>query len=183
MRIIAGSARSLPLRAPEGMDTRPTSDQIKETLFNMLQYDIPGCYFLDLFAGSGQMGLESLSRGGEYAVFVENNRKAAKCIEENINFTKFDKVSRLVVSDVVTALYTLEGKYKFDIVFMDPPYNKELEKAALEYLSTSSLLKADSIIIVEASAETSFDYVEELGFEITKYKKYKTNAHVFLRKK
>ena len=129
------------------------------------------------------MGLESLSRGGEYAVFVENNRKAAKCIEENINFTKFDKVSRLVVSDVVTALYTLEGKYKFDIVFMDPPYNKELEKAALEYLSTSSLLKEDSIIIVEASAETSFDYVEELGFEITKYKKYKTNAHVFLRKK
>ena len=183
MRIIAGSARSLPLRTPEGLDTRPTSDQIKETLFNMLQYDIPGCYFLDLFAGSGQMGLESLSRGGEYAVFVENNRKAAKCIEENIKFTKFDKVSRLVVSDVVTALYTLEGKYKFDIVFMDPPYNKELEKGALEYLSTSSLLKEDSIIIVEASTETSFDYVEEMGFEITKYKKYKTNVHVFLRKK
>ena len=183
MRIIAGSARSLPLRAPEGFDTRPTSDQIKETLFNMLQYDIPGCYFLDLFAGSGQMGLESLSRGGEYAVFVENNRKAAKCIEENIKFTKFDKVSRLVVSDVVTALYTLEGKYKFDIVFMDPPYNKELEKGALEYLSTSSLLKEDSIIIVEASTETNFDYVEAMGFEITKYKKYKTNVHVFLRKK
>ena len=183
MRIIAGSARSLPLRTPEGLDTRPTSDQIKETLFNMLQYDIPGCYFLDLFAGSGQMGLESLSRGGEYAVFVENNRKAAKCIEENIKFTKFDKVSRLVVSDVVTALYTLEGKYKFDIVFMDPPYNKELEKGALEYLSTSSLLKEDSIIIVEASTETNFDYVEEMGFEITKYKKYKTNVHVFLRKK
>ena len=183
MRIIAGSVRSLPLRAPEGMDTRPTSDQIKETLFNMIQYDIPGCYFLDLFAGSGQMGLESLSRGGEYSVFVENNRKAAKCIEENIKFTKFDKASRLVVSDVVTALYTLEGKYKFDIVFMDPPYNKELEKGALEYLSTSSLLKEDSIIIVEASAETSFDYVEEMGFEITKYKKYKTNVHVFLKRK
>ena len=183
MRIIAGSARSLPLRAPEGLDTRPSSDKFKETLFNMLQYEIPGCYFLDLFAGSGQMGLESLSRGGEYAVFVENNRKAAKCIEENIKFTKFDKVSRLVVSDVVTALYTLEGKYKFDIVFMDPPYNKELEKGALEYLSTSSLLKEDSIIIVEASTETNFDYVEEMGFEIIKYKKYKTNVHVFLRKK
>ena len=183
MRIIAGTARSLPLRAPEGLDTRPTSDQIKETLFNMLQYDMPGCYFLDLFAGSGQMGLESLSRGGEYAVFVENNRKAAKCIEENINFTKFDKNARLLVSDAVSALYTLEGKYKFDIVFMDPPYNKELEKGVLEYLSTSSLLKQDSIIIVEASVETSFDYVEELGYEITKYKKYKTNAHVFLKRK
>ena len=183
MRIIAGSARSLPLRAPEGMDTRPTSDQIKETLFNMLQYDIPGSYFLDLFAGSGQIGLESLSRGGEYSVFVENNRKAAKCIEENIKFTKFDKNAHLLVSDVVSALYTLEGKYKFDIVFMDPPYNKELEKEVLKYLATSSLLKEDSKIVVEASTETDFDYVEELGFEITKYKKYKTNVHVFLRRK
>lgn len=183
MRIIAGTARSLPIRAPEGLDTRPTSDQIKETLFNMLQYDMPGCYFLDLFAGSGQMGLECLSRGGEYAVFIENNRKVAKCIEENIAFTKFDKNARLLVSDAVSALYTLEGKYKFDIVFMDPPYNKDLEKGVLEYLSTSSLLKPDSIIIVEASTETSFDYVEEMGFEITKYKKYKTNVHVFLKRK
>ncbi len=183
MRIIAGSARSLPLRAPEGMDTRPTSDQIKETLFNMLQGDVAGCYFLDLFAGSGQMGLESLSRGGEYSVFVENNRKAAKCIEENIAFTKFEKVSKLLTSDAVSALYTLEGKYKFDIIFMDPPYNKELEKGVLEYLSTSSLLKPDTKIIVEASTETNFDYLEDLGFEITKYKKYKTNVHVFLKKK
>lgn len=183
MRIIAGTARSLPLRCPEGFDTRPTSDQIKETLFNMLQQDVSGCYFLDLFAGSGQIGLESLSRGGEYSVFVENNRKAAKCIEENIQFTKFDKNARLIVSDVVSALYTLEGKYKFDIIFMDPPYNKELEKEVLNYLSTSSLLKPDTKIIVEASVETKFDYVEELGFEIIKYKKYKSNVHVFLSRK
>ena len=88
-----------------------------------------------------------------------------------------------MVSDAVSALYTLEGKYKFDIVFMDPPYNKELEKDVLNYLSTSSMLKEDTIIVVEASAETNFDYVEELGFEITKYKKYKSNAHVFLRRK
>lgn len=183
MRIIAGTARSLPLRAPEGLDTRPTSDQIKETLFNMLQSDIPGAYFLDLFAGSGQMGLEALSRGGEYAVFVENNRKAAKCIEENIAFTKFDKNARLIMSDAVSALYNLEGKYKFDVIFMDPPYNKDLEKEVLQFLSTSSMLKPDTKIVVEASAETSFDYVEELGFEIVKYKKYKSNAHVFLQKK
>lgn len=182
MRIIAGSARSLPLKAPEGLDTRPTSDQIKETLFNMLQYDIPGCYFLDLFAGSGQMGLESLSRGGEYSVFVDNNRKAAKCIEDNIHFTKFDTQARLISSDVISALYTIEGKYKFDIIFMDPPYNKEMEKEVLSYLKTSSLLKPDTIIIVEASTETNFDYVEELGFEISKYKKYRTNAHVFLKR-
>ena len=183
MRIIAGTARSLPLRAPEGLDTRPTSDQIKETLFNMLQADVEGSYFLDLFAGSGQMGLEALSRGGNYAVFVENNRKAAKCIEDNIQFTKFGDKARLVVSDVVSALYTLEGKYKFDIIFMDPPYNKELEKEALQFLSTSSMVKPDTKIIVEASVETAFDYVEEFGFEIIKYKKYKTNVHVFLKKK
>lgn len=183
MRIIAGTARSLPLRSPEGLETRPTSDQIKETLFNMLQSDVTGAYFLDLFAGSGQMGLESLSRGGEYSVFIENNRKAAKCIEDNIKFTKFDSNARLIVSDVVSALYTIEGKYKFDIIFMDPPYNKELEKDVLQFLSTSSMLKPDTKIIVEASVETNFDYVEEMGFEITKYKKYKTNAHIFLRKK
>ena len=93
MRIIAGTARSLPLKTIEGMNTRPTSDKIKETLFNMLQIDVPGCYFLDLFAGSGQIGLEALSRGAAYSVFIENNRKAAKCIEDNIIFTKFDKVS------------------------------------------------------------------------------------------
>lgn len=183
MRIIAGSARSLPLLAPEGLETRPTSDQIKETLFNMLQGKISDCYFLDLFAGSGQMGLESLSRGGAYSVFVENNRKAAKCIEKNITFTKFEKNAKLVVNDVLTALRMMEGTYRFDIIFMDPPYNKELEKAVLEYLTDSSLLKEDTTIIVESSLETAFDYAEELGFEIVKYKKYKSNAHVFLRKK
>ena len=79
MRIIAGTARSLPLKTIEGLETRPTTDKIKETLFNMLQNDVPGCYFLDLFAGSGQIGLEAISRGALYAVFIENNRKAAKC--------------------------------------------------------------------------------------------------------
>ena len=114
MRIIAGTARSLPLKTVAGMDTRPTTDRIKETLFNMLQEEIPGSYFLDLFAGSGQIGLEALSRGASYAVFIENNRKAAKCIEDNISFTKFDKESQLLVSDVFSGLYTLEGKYTFD---------------------------------------------------------------------
>ena len=98
MRIIAGSARSLPLKAVDGMDTRPTTDKTKETLFNVLQFDVPGCYFLDLFAGSGQIGLEALSRGAEYAVFVENGKKACACIEENVRFTKFDKTSMLLKS-------------------------------------------------------------------------------------
>ena len=98
MRIIAGTARSLPLKTIEGMDTRPTTDRIKETLFNMLQNDVPGSYFLDLFAGSGQIGLEAVSRGARYAVFVENNKKACACIEDNIHFTKFDRETKFLPS-------------------------------------------------------------------------------------
>ena len=171
MRIIAGTARSLPLKTIEGKDTRPTTDKTKETLFNVMQFDVPGAYFLDLFAGSGQIGLEALSRGAAYAVFVEN-----------IHFTKFDKVSRLMMTDAVTAVRTLEGKYKFDIVFMDPPYNKELEKEVLITLSDSDILKDDTLIVVEASNDTDFDYLTELGYEIVKEKIYKTNKHVFIKR-
>ena len=182
MRIIAGIARSLPLKTIEGKDTRPTTDKTKETLFNVMQFDVPGAYFLDLFAGSGQIGLEALSRGAAYAVFVENSRKAASCIEDNIRFTKFDKVSKLMMTDAVTAVRTLEGKYKFDIVFMDPPYNKELEKEVLIALSDSDILKDDTLIVVEASNDTDFDYLTELGYEIVKEKIYKTNKHVFIKR-
>ena len=110
------------------MDTRPTTDRIKETLFNMLQNDVPGCYFLDLFAGSGQIGLEAVSRGARYAAFVENNKKACTCIEDNIHFTKFDRETKLLQSDVISAIRSMEGKYKFDVIFMDPPYKHEYEK-------------------------------------------------------
>ena len=90
MRVIAGTRRSLPLKSLEGDTTRPTADRYKETLFNVLQTDIPGCRFLDLFAGSGAIGIEALSRGARHAVFVENNRKAMAVIKENIHFTKFE---------------------------------------------------------------------------------------------
>lgn len=182
MRIIAGTARSLPLKTPDGLETRPTSDQIKETLFNMLQNDVPGSYFLDLFAGSGQIGLEAVSRGALYSVFVENGRKAIKCIEDNITFTKFGDKTKLVSSDVISAIHTLDGKYKFDIIFMDPPYNKEIEKETLIALSNSNLFKEDAMVIVEASCETDFNYVQDLGYEIIKVKKYKSNMHVFLKR-
>ena len=168
MRIIAGTARSLPLKTIEGMNTRPTSDKIKETLFNMLQIDVPGCYFLDLFAGSGQIGLEALSRGAAYSVFIENNRKAAKCI---------------LTTDVISGLHNLEGKYTFDIIFMDPPYRQGLEEDVLRFLSKSDILKPDTKIIVEASLDTDFSYLDELGFNVLKFKKYKTNMHVFIQKR
>lgn len=182
VRIIAGTARSLPLKTVEGMDTRPTTDKIKETLFNVLQAEVPGAYFLDLFAGSGQIGLEALSRGAAYCVFIENNRKAGKCIEDNIAFTKFDKESRLLVSDVISGLHTLEGRYTFDLIFLDPPYRKGLEEDVLRFLSRSGIMKPDTKIIVEAALDTDFDYLEELGFCIVKEKRYKTNKHVFITK-
>ena len=169
MRIIAGTARSLPLKTIEGMDTRPTTDRIKETLFNMLQNDVPGCYFLDLFAG-------------RYAVFVENNKKACACIEDNIHFTKFDRETKLLQSDVISAIRSMEGKYRFDVIFMDPPYRHEYEKEVLECLKDSSILKEDTLIVVEASLDTSFDYLNELGFTLKKLKTYKTNVHAFITK-
>ena len=113
MRIIAGTARSLPLKALDGKDTRPTTDRIKETLFNILQSGISGCRFLDLFAGSGQIGLEALSRGAEYAVFVENSKKACAVIEDNIRFTKFGDKSRLLAMDALCAVRSLEGTGAF----------------------------------------------------------------------
>lgn len=182
MRIIAGSKRSLPLKTLEGTDTRPTTDRIKETLFNVIQNEVPNAYFLDLFAGSGQIGLEAVSRGARYAVFVENNKKAAACIEENIRFTKSEKETQLVVMDVIPALRSLEGKYRFDVIFLDPPYQKFLEKEVLTYLKDSSLLKEDALIIAEAALGTDFSYAKELGFTIVKEKKYKTNVHIFLKK-
>lgn len=182
MRIIAGSARSLSLKTVGGMDTRPTTDKIKETLFNILQGDIPGCSFLDLFAGSGQIGLEALSRGAKSAVFVENNRRAAACIADNIRFTKFDAQAKLMQMDVLSALRRMEGQEQFDVVFMDPPYGRQFEQQVLEYLSGSSLLKEDSLIIVEASLDTEFGYLGEYGFELVKCKAYRNNAHIFVRR-
>lgn len=183
MRIIAGTARSLPLKTVPGMETRPTTDRIKETLFNIIQDEVPGCYFLDLFAGSGQMGLEAVSRGARYAVFVDSGKKPAACIQENIRFTKFEKETKLYPSDVMSAMRSMEGKYQFDIIFMDPPYKQEIEKEVLRYLSGSSLLKENTVIIVEASLETEFDYLEEYGLELLRLKTYKTNEHAFIRKK
>lgn len=180
MRVIAGSARRVQLKTLDGIDTRPTTDRIKETLFNMLAPYLFDCRFLDLFAGSGGIGIEAISRGAREAVFVENNSKAMACIKSNLKNTKLEHKAMTISSDVMTALYRLEGEKKFDYIFMDPPYNQLLEKFVLEYLAGSSLLAEGAEIIVEASKDTNFDYLKELGFELIKEKVYKTNKHVFI---
>lgn len=180
MRVIAGKARSMPLKTVEGMDTRPTTDRIKETLFNMCQPYLADSRFLDLFAGSGGIGIEALSRGASASVFVEQNKKAAQCIQENLTFTKLHSQGRVIVSDVLAALPLLEREEPFDFIFMDPPYRKGLEEQVLEYLSRSHLIKSDTWIIVETALGESMDYLEEMGFSILKTKTYKTNQHVFI---
>lgn len=182
MRVIAGEARSLPLKTVRSLDVRPTADKIKETLFNILMPYINGCRFLDLFAGSGAIGIEAVSRGAREAVFVEMSRPALACIEENLAFTKFTDRSRLIKSDVFAALKRLEGTEPFDVIFMDPPYGEELEKAVLRYLRDSSLADDETLIVVEADRRTDFSYLEAWGYEVVRDKLYKTNRHIFVRK-
>ena len=183
MRVIAGTARRLALKTVPGMETRPTTDRIKETLFNILQPYIPDSTFLDLFSGSGGIGIEALSRGAEHATFVEKNPKACACIRENLAFTKLAEHGKLLNMDVLPALRSMEGQAAFDCIFMDPPYNNELERQVLEYLQDSSLADEDTLIIVEADLHTDFSYVEEFGYELSRSKEYKTNKHIFLHKR
>ncbi len=182
MRVIAGSARRLNLKTVPGRDIRPTTDRIKETLFNMIQNDVPGCLFLDIFSGSGAIGIEALSRGAGQAYFVENNNTAVACIRENLRFTKLEDSGIVMECSAVTAISRLESKnICFDIIFMDPPYEMNLEAEVLDRLRDSSLAGENTLIIVEASLDTSFGYLEDYGFEILKTKEYKTNKHIFLR--
>ena len=136
MRVIAGKARRLPLVAPEGRDTRPTTDRIKETLFNILQDDVPGSYFLDLFSGSGGIGIEALSRGAREAVFVEFGKEALACIRANLNKTKLMDQAMVLPVEVTYGISKLAkmGK-KFDIIYADPPYQKGCEPKILDLLA------------------------------------------------
>ncbi len=180
MRVIAGKCRSLNLKSVPGMNTRPTQDRTKETLFNVLQPYIADSRMLDLFSGSGAIGIEALSRGAEHCVFVEKDRQALSCIRENLRFTKLEADAEVLGMDVMAALNILENGEAFDCIFMDPPYNHGLERAVLERLAGSHLMNEDAVIVVEASLQTDFSYLEELGFYIRKEKKYKTNMHLFL---
>ena len=122
MRVITGSARGRKLKTLEGMDTRPTSDRVKEAVFSAIQFDLPGSVFLDLFAGSGQMGIEALSRGAKQAVFNDLNPKAAQIVRDNLLATGFSRQARVLRTD----------KTLFDLAYLDPPYRSDLLLAALE---------------------------------------------------
>ncbi len=179
MRVIAGKAKGMPLRTLPGLETRPTTDRIKETLFNICQPYLADCRFLDLFAGSGAIGIEALSRGAALGVFVEQNREAAAIIRENLRFTKLEDQARLLTTDVLSGLRSLEGEEPFDFIFMDPPYGKGLEGQAFAFLSHSGLIKEDTWVILEAALREPLEEIQKYGFSVKKIKKYKTNQHVF----
>ncbi len=181
MRVIAGKARSLPLKTVPGQDTRPTTDRIKETLFNMLQSYLPCGVFIDLCSGSGSIGIEAISRGARKAYFVENGKEAAKCIADNLHFTKFEGQATLLKQDVVSALSSIHEKCA-DVIFMDPPYQAGLEEPVISALSHMPYVTEDTLIIIEADLKKDFSFAEELGFSVMREKCYKTNKHVFLTK-
>lgn len=182
MRVIAGTARRLKLITPDGNDTRPTQDRIKETLFNMIQLDVPGAVFIDLFSGSGGIGIEALSRGAKKAYFIENGANAYKCILTNLKTTHFEDVSTVLKQDVVIGLRNIHEE-EADIIFIDPPYHEDLYQRTLMQLGAMNYVTANTMIIIESPIEMDFSFVEELGFEVRREKEYKTNKHVFIYRK
>ncbi|MCD7833035.1 MAG: 16S rRNA (guanine(966)-N(2))-methyltransferase RsmD [Lachnospiraceae bacterium] len=182
MRVIAGKARRIPLKTIAGDGTRPTTDRIKETLFNILQNDLYEIRFLDLFAGSGGIGIEALSRGAAFACFVDQNRAAADCIRENLRFTRLIDQAEVLNCEVRAALERLNGQPPFQIIFMDPPYGKGLEDLVLMNITRNrpTFVDAHTLFIVEMAMETDETHLADYGYEILRVKYYKTNKHIFL---
>ena len=181
MRIITGRARGIKLETLTGENTRPTSERAKEAIFSMLQFDIVGREVLDLYAGSGQMGLEAVSRGAASATLVEKSRDAAAIITKNIEKTKLADSCRLVPSDVSDFIRAFKGRKKFDIVFIDPPYALRAVAPTLKSLLDADMLKETSIVVCESEEADVFEKMPEMRerFEVIKNAKYGV-AHVTL---
>ena len=151
MRVITGSVRGMRLQTLEGLDTRPTSEKVKEAVFSMLQFELEGRRFLDLYAGSGQMGIEALSRGAITATFVENSTAAAAVIKNNLKRTGFDIQSMVRVMPVDE--YLRRGKDRYEVIWMDPPYRGGLLESTLNRLSEIDILSEGGIIVCERPAD------------------------------
>lgn len=147
MRVITGKARGIVLKTPEGMATRPTADRVKEALFNIIQFEIPASRVLDLFGGTGQLGIEALSRDAKYAVFVDEREDACRLIRENLKRTKLEQYARVIRSDYMAYLKTC--KEKFDIILLDPPYAEVFLENSLKMITEIDILQSDGIIVAE----------------------------------
>lgn len=150
LRIIAGKAKGRRLKVPRGWEGRPTSDRVKEALFNILGPLVLNASFLDLFAGTGNVGIEALSRGASRAVFVENNRQAVKAIQENLQKAGFYGQAEVLAVDVLAAVKQLKEQ-NFEIIFLDPPYSQGLEVLVLQALVNCGLVKKGNLVVVESN--------------------------------
>ena len=156
MRVITGKARGVVLKTPEGLDTRPTTDRVKEALFSVIQFDIPGMPVLDLFGGTGQLGIEALSRGAKSAVFVDAGDAACKLIRENLCRTKLEGQARIVRSDYLQYLKSCHES--FGIIFLDPPYAEVFLENALKCITEIDILQTGGIIVTERPVGKELPY-------------------------
>lgn len=179
MRVITGKARGVILKTPDGMQTRPTSDRVKEALFSILQFELPGMAVLDLFGGTGQLGIEALSRGAARAVFVDAGEAACKIIKENLHRTKLESQAKVVRSDYLTYLKTTNEH--FDLILLDPPYAEVFLENSLNCISEIDILQTDGIIVTErpVGKELPFDYP---GYTRSKDYKYGNTLITLYRK-
>ena len=169
MRVIAGKAKGVVLKTPDGMLTRPTADRVKEAVFSILQFELPGTKVLDLFGGTGQLGIEAISRGAKSAVFVDAGDAPCKLIKENLRRAKMENEGRVVRSDYLQFLS--QCRETFDIIFLDPPYAEVFLENAIKKISEIDILQSGGIIVAERPAEKALN-VEIEGYSRTKDYKY-----------
>ena len=181
MRIITGKAKGIKLKTLEGDNTRPTSERVKEAVFSMIQFDIEGRNVLDLFAGSGQMALEALSRGAANATLVDKSREAVAIIKDNIQKSKMNEFCTVYQADYIDFLKRNADK-QFDIIFLDPPYALKMYAPAMREMLRANILKPSTLIICESGEDQVFDEDTELAaeFSIEKQSRYsKTYITIF----
>ena len=147
MRVITGKARGVTLKTPEGMRTRPTTDRVKEALFSIIQFELPGAKVLDLFGGTGQLGIEALSRGAKSAVFVDEREDACRLIKENLRRTKLEQDAQVVRSNYLA--YLSRCREKFNIILLDPPYAEVFLENSLKQITEIDILQSGGIIVAE----------------------------------
>ena len=179
MRVITGKARGVQLKTPDGMLTRPTADRVKEALFSIINFDIPGARVLDLFGGTGQLGIEALSRGAESAVFVDEREDACKIIRENLRRTRLEELGKVLRSDYLQ--YLKRCKDKFDIILLDPPYAEVFLENALKCITEIDILQSGGIIVTERPLGKELPYVFD-GYTRSKDYKYGNTLLTLYRK-
>lgn len=178
MRVIAGKYRGIRLQSPPDVRVRPTTDRVKETMFGSIQFEVPGAKVLDLFAGSGALGIEAASRGAEQVVLVERDAAAIGVIRSNMARVKDPPELQLVKNDYASAMKLFQNTVKFDIVFIDPPYSSGVYTDVLQKLVTLELLAEDAILVLESDEELEID---ANGIELWKRKRMGSTHLLFCR--